>query len=264
MIKYISGLSLFLFVSTTSLIAQENTSFEVYKKAEKAKFKSYKEKQEQLFEDFKKEELAWNKAILGYFIDTPVSSKVEVNSKIDPLKLPTPIYVDLKSKLKHEMVKLKEVIHNDVSISAGTEELVDDKSSKLILASIPHAKPIHDHYRLSSAFGYRFHPTLFRWRMHGGIDMACPKGTPVYLPINGTVLKSGWINGYGNYIKIQHSKGFETVYAHLSKINVKNGQKVEKGSVIGQVGSTGRSTGPHLHYEVLKNHKRLNPEDFFL
>lgn len=263
MLKNTLGLLCLLLGLTTQLSAQNNESLEAYKKAEKAKFETYKKKEKQLFEAFKKEELDWNKAILGYSVDTPVSSKVDERSKIDPLELPTPIYVDLKSNFKEEAKKLKEMIHNRVDIPDDIKESEDIKANKLIIDIIPHSKPIRDYYRLSSSFGYRFHPTHFRWQMHSGVDMACPKGTSVYVPIDGTVVKSGWINGYGNYIKIKHSNGFETVYAHLSKINVKEGQKVKKDSVIGLVGSTGRSTGSHLHYEVLKDHKRVDPEKYF-
>ncbi|MPQ45496.1 peptidoglycan DD-metalloendopeptidase family protein [Marinifilum sp. N1E240] len=129
--------------------------------------------------------------------------------------------------------------------------------------SIPSTKPILAKFRLSSKFGNRFHPTLYRWRFHGGVDMACPKGTEIHIPADGVVVKSGWNGGYGNYIKVKHGNGYETVYGHLSKVSVKKGQKVKKGDVIGKVGSTGRSTGAHLHYEIIKNKKRVNPERFF-
>ena len=158
----------------------------------------------------------------------------------------------------------------DVSSTKGAS-IKDNKSPKINKESlieaekrnIPSTKPIYANYRLSSKFGNRFHPLLFRWRFHGGVDMACPKGTEVHVPADGVVIKSGWNNGYGNYIKVKHSNGFETVYGHLSKIKIKKGQKVSKGDVIGEVGSTGRSTGPHLHYEILKNSKRVNPQRFF-
>jgi murein DD-endopeptidase MepM/ murein hydrolase activator NlpD len=261
--RYILGILCLLLGSPVLLKAQQNKSFEEYKEIEKAKFEKYKETEEQKFEDFKQEELDWNKAILGYSIENPVFAKEKFNAKTNPAKLPTPIYVDFKSNLSYEIGKLKKRSVTQ-SNTVQTKELLADTINKSILEIIPHSKPIHDSYRLSSKFAYRFHPTLFRWSVHGGIDMACPTGTPVYVPINGLVVQSGWVNGYGNYIKIKHPNGFETVYAHLSKINVKNGQKVEKNTVIGEVGSTGRSTGPHLHYEVLKNHKRVNPENFFL
>ncbi|MDQ2180307.1 M23 family metallopeptidase [Marinifilum fragile] len=93
--------------------------------------------------------------------------------------------------------------------------------------------------------------------------MTCVRGTGVYTPANGIVVKSGWNGGYGNYIKVKHGNGFETVYTHLSKVSVKKGQKVKKGDVIGKVGSTGQSTGSHLHYEILKNKKRVDPQLYF-
>lgn len=149
---------------------------------------------------------------------------------------------------------------------AKTATSLDNHKASLIeleKRSIPSSKPILAKYRLSSKFGNRFHPTLYRWRFHGGVDMACPKGTNIYIPADGEVVKSGWNGGYGNYIKVKHGNGYETVYGHLSKISVKKGQKIKKGDVIGKVGSTGRSTGAHLHYEIIKNKKRVNPERFF-
>jgi len=147
-----------------------------------------------------------------------------------------------------------------------TATSIDNHKASLIEVekrSIPSTKPILAKYRLSSKFGNRFHPTLYRWRFHGGVDMACPKGTEIHIPADGIVVKSGWNGGYGNYIKVKHGNGYETVYGHLSKVSVKKGQKVKKGDVIGKVGSTGRSTGAHLHYEIIKNKKRVNPERFF-
>jgi len=149
---------------------------------------------------------------------------------------------------------------------AKTATSIDNHKASLIEVekrSIPSTKPILAKYRLSSKFGNRFHPTLYRWRFHGGVDMACPKGTKIHIPADGVVVKSGWNGGYGNYIKVKHGNGYETVYGHLSKVSVKKGQKIKKGDVIGKVGSTGRSTGAHLHYEIIKNKKRVNPERFF-
>jgi murein DD-endopeptidase MepM/ murein hydrolase activator NlpD len=114
--------------------------------------------------------------------------------------------------------------------------------------------------RISSRFGYRFHPILKKRRMHDGLDIPKPYGTPVYPARSGVVSMAGWHEGYGMLIEINHGHGEATRYGHLSKIYVKAGDKVQRGrTMIGRVGSTGISTGPHLHFEVRKNGKPVNP-----
>lgn len=116
-----------------------------------------------------------------------------------------------------------------------------------------------DGARLSSRFGMRKHPVLGYSKMHRGVDFAAPTGTPIYAAGDGTVEAAGRNGGYGNYVRIRHNGTYKTAYAHLSRIKVKKGSRVRQGQVIGLVGSTGRSTGPHLHYEVLQNNKQTNP-----
>lgn len=118
--------------------------------------------------------------------------------------------------------------------------------------------------RISSRFGYRVDPiTKRRGSFHKGIDIAAKTGTPVYAAEKGIVEKTGYFNGYGNLIVIKHGNDLATYYAHLSEILVKRGQSINKGTFIGRVGSTGRSTGPHLHFEVRKGGKAMNPEEFW-
>ncbi|MGI9433361.1 MAG: peptidoglycan DD-metalloendopeptidase family protein [Geminicoccaceae bacterium] len=118
-----------------------------------------------------------------------------------------------------------------------------------------------DGARLSSGFGMRKHPILGYSRMHKGTDFAAPRGTPIYAGGSGKIELAGRKGGYGNYVRIRHSKTFSTAYAHLNKFakGIKAGARIRQGQVIGYVGTTGRSTGPHLHYEVLKNGKQINP-----
>lgn len=113
--------------------------------------------------------------------------------------------------------------------------------------------------RLSSGFGMRFHPILGYSRMHQGVDFAAPTGTPVLASASGRVTQAGWGGGYGNLIVIDHGRGLKTRYAHLHRMNVRPGQQVGQGQVIGQVGSTGLSTGPHLHYEVWQDGRPVDP-----
>jgi len=116
-----------------------------------------------------------------------------------------------------------------------------------------------DGARMSSGFGMRRHPVLGYNKMHKGVDFAARTGTPIYAAGDGVIEKAGWHGGYGKYVRIRHNSSLKTAYAHMSKLKVKSGTRVKQGDVIGTVGTTGRSTGPHLHYEVLKNGKQVNP-----
>jgi murein DD-endopeptidase MepM/ murein hydrolase activator NlpD len=123
-----------------------------------------------------------------------------------------------------------------------------------------------DGARLSSGFGMRKHPILGYSKMHKGTDFAAPSGTPIYAAGNGTVVKAGRNGGYGNYIRIRHNSRYQTAYAHLKGFakGVASGTRVEQGQIIGYVGTTGRSTGPHLHYEVLVDGTQVNPRNIKL
>ena len=116
--------------------------------------------------------------------------------------------------------------------------------------------------RLSSKFGMRKHPIDGYNKMHRGTDFAAPKGTPIMASGDGVVIKSAWCGGGGNCVKIKHNSSYSTVYAHLSKFGngIRKGKRVRQGQIIGYVGSTGKSTGPHLHYEVIHNGKRINSQ----
>jgi len=123
----------------------------------------------------------------------------------------------------------------------------------------PFAKPVHASVRYTSGFGYRRDPKTGGRRMHKGSDFAGPYGTDIFATADGVVTYAGWQSGYGKVVKIQHAFGIETVYAHTSRIRVKKGQRVSRGDHIADMGSTGRSTGTHLHYEVHVNGVPVNP-----
>ena len=121
------------------------------------------------------------------------------------------------------------------------------------------SKPLK-HVRITSHFtNRRFHPVLKRWKAHHGTDFGAKRGTPILAAADGKVIFSGWKGGYGKVIKLQHKDGYVTLYAHQSRLKVKKGKKVKAGQIIGYVGSTGRSTGPHLHFGVYKNGRAINP-----
>jgi murein DD-endopeptidase MepM/ murein hydrolase activator NlpD len=138
----------------------------------------------------------------------------------------------------------------------GTVEFFtrDGKSVKKSLLKTP-----VDGARLTSGFGMRLHPILGYTRMHKGVDFGVPTGTPIYAAGDGVIEYAGWAGGYGRYIKIRHSPHMETAYGHMSRIASMVGQHVHQGQVIGYVGMTGDATGPHLHYEVVKDGAQVNP-----
>jgi murein DD-endopeptidase MepM/ murein hydrolase activator NlpD len=133
-------------------------------------------------------------------------------------------------------------------------------------ASIPAIQPVLNENLnlLASGYGMRLHPILKVRKMHTGVDFTAPKGTPIYATGDGVVISVKTVfGGYGKYIEIDHGFGFVTRYAHMNDFNVRRGQKVKRGDHIGSVGNTGSSTAPHIHYEVLKDGKHVNPVNYF-
>ena len=144
------------------------------------------------------------------------------------------------------------------------ENLIESKWDSIY--KIPTGLPIasSDFKNLSDKFGYRKHPILKRWIFHEGVDISAKKGSGIYSTADGIIEKvimSG--KGYGNRIVINHGNGYKTLYAHLKGFTVKKGQVIKRNDLIGYVGNTGRSTGPHLHYEVLLNNRPVDPSHYF-
>ncbi|MEH6406345.1 MAG: M23 family metallopeptidase [Leeuwenhoekiella sp.] len=135
-----------------------------------------------------------------------------------------------------------------------------------LLAAIPAIQPVanKDLTRIASGYGLRSDPFTKERKMHWGMDFTAPRGTPVYATGDGKIIRAdNQSTGYGNHIRIDHGYGYVSLYAHLYKYNVRVGQKVKRGDLIGFVGSTGRSEGPHVHYEVFKDDERINPINFY-
>lgn len=144
------------------------------------------------------------------------------------------------------------------------EELSKKRCDKL--NNIPAIQPIYnkDLIRTSSGFGYRTHPVYKVKKFHSGMDFVASKGTDVYATGDGVVVSvKTFRTGYGKHIIISHDYGYKSLYAHLSGFNVKKGQKIKRGDIIGYVGNTGTSTGTHLHYEVIKNGRKVNPSNYY-
>ncbi len=143
-------------------------------------------------------------------------------------------------------------------------EMVNNKAK--LLAAIPAIQPISNKQlsRIASGFGFRIDPIYKTRKSHMGLDFAAPSGTPIYATADGIVKFSGFsTGGYGNHVIINHGFGYETLYGHMVRVGATQGQQVKRGQVIGYVGSTGKSTGPHLHYEVHKSGVQLDPINFF-
>jgi murein DD-endopeptidase MepM/ murein hydrolase activator NlpD len=159
------------------------------------------------------------------------------------------LYVGLDRVARADVELLKWTDGRNV-IWVNADGIGGEESSRLGL-------PVHG--RLTSPFGQRFHPILGYVRFHKGVDLAASAGTPIVAAADGRVLSAGWHGGYGEQVEIAHAGGFETSYGHMSRIAARAGEIVRKGEVIGYVGSTGLSTGPHLHFEVTRNGRPLNP-----
>lgn len=139
------------------------------------------------------------------------------------------------------------------------------KNKEALLASIPAIQPVKndDLKRLASGYGVRMHPILKYRKMHNGMDFSAPLGTEVFATGNAIVKQAKRTSGFGNLVVLDHGFGYETYYAHLNKFNVREGQTVKRGEIIGYLGNSGLSTAPHLHYEVHKNGRVVNPINFY-
>jgi murein DD-endopeptidase MepM/ murein hydrolase activator NlpD len=189
---------------------------------------------------------------INYYLDENLNDREKSELKSKRLTLD-----ELERQLGFEKKSLKDIY---VSI-----KLKEDS-----LKYLPSIMPIPEEtYRVTRKFGYRmFHPILKRERPHKGIDIGCSEGTPIYAAADGIIEYSGNNAGYGLYVKIGHRTvekdfGYTTSYAHMSKIHVKRGQRVKRGEMIGEVGSTGLSTAPHLHYEVSFKGKSIKPDEYY-
>ncbi len=166
-----------------------------------------------------------------------------------------------------EIAQKLELIEKKLSSQSKSFDEVFEltKEKQIMLKAIPSIQPISNRNltRIASGYGLRMHPIYKILKMHTGMDFTAPVGTEIYSTGDGVIERIGWTGGYGKTIMINHGYGYKTRYAHCSKYNCRKGQKVKRGDLIGYVGNTGQSTAPHLHYEVFKNKKQINPVNFF-
>lgn len=197
---------------------------------------------------------------------------------------PTPDSARLKQMEKNKEVQLVRSMSEDELVRSTTQQLNNlklrvafqeksyneinnmIKNKEKLLAAIPAIQPVSnkDLSRIASGFGYRIDPVYKVTKFHAGLDFTAPQGTPIYATADGVVKEANYNGGgYGNHVVINHGYGYETLYGHMYKIKAKRGQRVKRGEVIGYVGSTGKSTGPHCHYEVHKSGQPVDPVYFF-
>lgn len=188
----------------------------------------------------------------------------------------TQLILDLEKDLENKQAEFDAISAEEDATNAAIDKLVAQLEAEKAAASVGSAGaggtasgtgsfvfPVASYVYISSRFGMRVHPITGQYKSHTGMDIASNQGTAVYACDSGTVVLAEWYGGYGNCIMIDHGNGYKTLYGHLSVISVSNGQTVSQGETIGQVGSTGNSTGPHLHLEVYKNGSRIDPEQFY-
>lgn len=181
-------------------------------------------------------------------------------------------YRDLEGYRSSELMtntteKMDKIMKQLYIQSKSFDEVIDmAMKKKEMLASIPAIQPVsnNDLKRMASGFGYRIDPHYKTRAFHAGMDFTAPRGTPIYATGDGVITRAdNSAKGYGNHVRIDHGYGYVTLYAHMWKIKVRVGQKVKRGDIIGLVGNTGKSVGPHCHYEVRKNGDPLNPVNFY-
>jgi murein DD-endopeptidase MepM/ murein hydrolase activator NlpD len=208
-----------------------------------------------------------NEVYRSIFEATPLPDSARANI-IDKKKELEKVQAINDDKLGNELAKTLNNVSARINYQFASyteiEKLIKNQGEKL--SSIPAIQPVSNREldRIASGFGMRIDPVYGTPKMHKGLDFTAPQGTPIYATGNGVVKQSGYIEGgYGNHVVINHGYGYETLYGHMVRIKVRSGQRVKRGELIGWVGSTGKSTGPHCHYEVHINGNEVDPVYFF-
>ena len=171
------------------------------------------------------------------------------------------------SQLAADLSLKVDVLEKEMYVQANSfNEIVElAKQQEVRMENIPAIQPImnKDLKRVASGWGFRIHPIYHTRKFHYGMDFSAPTGTEVFATGNATVVHTGWRQGYGNTVMLDHGFGYQTLYGHLFKSLVRKGQKVKRGDIIGLVGNTGASVGPHLHYEVHLNGRPIDPRNYY-
>ena len=208
-----------------------------------------------------------NNIYRGIFESAPLPDSIRIGktySAIDPGQFAYTSSDQIIENIQNGVEALKHRISIEKKSYDTLETLV--KAKKQMLTSIPAVQPVSNKNleRVASGFGYRIDPIYKTPKLHTGIDFTAATGTPIYATGDGVISEANFDNGgYGYHIIVNHGYGYETLYGHMVKMKCHTGEKVKRGQVIGWVGSSGKSTGPHCHYEVIKNGTKIDPVHFF-
>ena len=233
----------------------------------KDNYKDLKDRVQSIQQQMQELEKRDNNVYRAIFEATPIPDSARAKEMENQLEIAT--VEKLKdNQLASSILTTLNNLSSRVAVQKKSYDEVDElvKNIEQLLSHTPAIQPISnkDLNRVASGFGYRIDPVYKTTKFHAGLDFSAPQGTPIYATADGTVTTAGNTgNGYGNHVIINHGYGYETLFGHMVRVKARNGQAVKRGEVIGWVGSTGKSTGPHCHYEVHKNGEKINPIYFF-
>lgn len=242
------------------LLRQQNTAY-------KESYAVLQERMKQLELQMVELEQRDNEVYRSIFEATPIPDSARVKEMLAKNEIRliqslsnTALIENMRNQLNNLSLRMSFQSKSFVEITAMV------KNKEKLLRAIPAIQPISNKNlkRVASGFGYRIDPLYKDFRLHPGLDFSAPTGTPIYATSDGVVQTAGFnTDGYGNKVVINHGYGFQTLYAHMVRVKAKVGQSVKRGEVIGYVGSTGKSTGSHLHYEVIKRGAKVDPVYYF-
>ena len=227
----------------------------------------YAEKVVEIDERLKQLEKRDNEVYRSIFEASPIPDSARAKQIENKKELQKVAKMD-NEELTDGLYKTLNILYNRVMHQEKSYKEIENmvRNKEKLLASTPAIQPVSnkDLNRLSSGFSYRIDPIYKTVKFHAGLDFSAPQGTPIYATANGIVRVAGNLgNGYGNHVIINHGYQYSTLYGHMYRIKVRVGQSIKRGEVIGYVGNTGKSTGPHVHYEVMKGGRHLDPIYFF-
>ncbi len=242
------------------LLRQQNTAY-------KESYAVLQERMKQLELQMVELEQRDNEVYRSIFEATPIPDSARVKEMLAKNEIRliqslsnTELIENMRNQLNNLSLRMSFQSQSFVEITAMV------KNKEKLLRAIPAIQPISNKNlkRVASGFGYRIDPLYKDFRLHAGLDFSAPTGTPIYATSDGVVQQAGFsTDGYGNKVVINHGYGFQTLYAHMVRVKAKAGQSVKRGEVIGYVGSTGKSTGSHLHDEVIKRGAKVDPVYYF-
>lgn len=242
------------------ILQQQNESL-------KDNYRDIKDRLQSMQQQMQELEKRDNDVYRAIFEATPIPDSARAKELENKLEIAT-VEKMKDNQLASSILTTLNNLNNRITVQQKSYDEVDGlvKNKEQLLSHTPAIQPVSnkDLNRVASGYGYRIDPVYKTTKFHAGLDFSAPQGTPIYATADGKVTTAGNSgNGYGNHVIINHGYGYETLFGHMVRVKARNGQLVKRGEVIGWVGSTGKSTGPHCHYEVHKNGEKINPIYFF-